>query len=634
HDLQRRRQPIIVTDAQIDQRAGDIRATLQREYNRAWAEFLVRKGDELIGVLVFYYNEPRHFSSEEQELLRNFTNQAAMALSNARLYTQTDETLKRRVEQLSALADTSRELTATLDLKGLFQLVLERAIEATKSHAGALLLRMDEHEPAPRLVAFRGIAFDAFEEHRLLTGYIAQTYETGLSTLIPDIRLDRAAVPLDTLTLSQLNVPVMRGEEVLGVISLGSDRAEDYTADDVSFVSQLATQARIAIDNARLFRRIEVARDRLQVILDSMKEAVVLISADGRISLANPRVGPLVGMGPGRIIGVPLEKLVADEELRLAERLGMQREVLLNLAHSLAAGQWDTSTSDAERVTFEIAGEEGVRFIDRTDAPVRGDEGYAIGLLMVFSDVTEERELARAREDLSNMIVHDLRGPLTAITTSLKLLGAVAPPGDALGDIVRQTTDGASTAVRKLLNLVDSLLDVSKLESGLMALQCRPTPLEPLCVDVMKELLPLAQELEIDLRLEMPPTLPMLFVDADQIERVLLNLVDNAIKFTPSGGQVVVEAYPPQQLGGHGKNIRVQIRDTGPGVPDEYKERLFDRFAQVEGQKTQRRGTGLGLTFCKLAVEAHGGRVWVEDSPQGGAVFVFTLPAAGIEDLN
>jgi signal transduction histidine kinase len=151
---------------------------------------------------------------------------------------------------------------------------------------------------------------------------------------------------------------------------------------------------------------------------------------------------------------------------------------------------------------------------------------------------------------------------------------------------------------------------------------------------VVKELLPLAQELEIDLQLTVPSNLPLLYVDQEQIERVLLNLVDNAIKFTPSGGQVVIEAYPPQRLGGHDGFVRVQVRDTGPGVPDEHKERLFDRFAQMEGQKTQRRGTGLGLTFCKLAVEAHNGRIWVEDSPQGGAIFVFTLPAAGVADLD
>ena len=122
-DLQRRRQPIIVTDSHIDQRAHDLRPSMDREYKRAWAEFLLRKGDDLTGILVFYYNDPHFFDAEEIELLRNFTNQAALAISNARLYTQTDAALARRIEQLSALADISRELTSTLNLPGLFKLV-------------------------------------------------------------------------------------------------------------------------------------------------------------------------------------------------------------------------------------------------------------------------------------------------------------------------------------------------------------------------------------------------------------------------------------------------------------------------------------------------------------------------------
>jgi GAF domain-containing protein len=140
-DLQRRRQPVIVTDLHIDHRTHNVRALMDREHKRAWIEFLLRKGDELLGILVFLYDEPRNFGPEEIELLRTFTNQAALAISNARLYTQTDEALDRRVEQLSALADIGQELTSTLNLQRVFQLVLDRALEATQSSSGLLLLR-------------------------------------------------------------------------------------------------------------------------------------------------------------------------------------------------------------------------------------------------------------------------------------------------------------------------------------------------------------------------------------------------------------------------------------------------------------------------------------------------------------
>ncbi len=133
------------------------------------------------------------------------------------------------------------------------------------------------------------------------------------------------------------------------------------------------------------------------------------------------------------------------------------------------------------------------------------------------------------------------------------------------------------------------------------------------------------------LTVDIPDALPVLDTDADKIERVLLNLVDNAIKFTPAGGEVIVQAHPAGDRDAPDGYVRVEVKDTGPGIPDDSKERLFDRFTQLDGVRGRRRGTGLGLTYCRLAVEAHGGRIWVEDNPQGGAIFAFTLPLADMD---
>jgi signal transduction histidine kinase len=322
--------------------------------------------------------------------------------------------------------------------------------------------------------------------------------------------------------------------------------------------------------------------------------------------------------------------LIDDLTLDIADRLGFGSEALLSLVRGLREGWWDESTRDAGRITFQVGGLKP-RFVDRTDAPVRDEKGRVLGLLMVFADVTEERELSQARDDLSSMIVHDLRGPLTAVTTSLTLLKEMASPGDPLGKTVIQTTDTSSRAVRKLLNLVNSLLDVYKIESGALALECEPTLLLPLCRTVIAELAPLAQEMEVRLTVDIPDDLPVLDTDADKIERVLLNLVDNAIKFTPAGGEVIVQARPAGDGNAPDGYVRVEVRDTGPGIPDDSKERLFDRFTQLDGVRGRRRGTGLGLTYCRLAVEAHGGHIWVEDNPQGGAIFAFTLPLTDVD---
>jgi signal transduction histidine kinase len=192
---------------------------------------------------------------------------------------------------------------------------------------------------------------------------------------------------------------------------------------------------------------------------------------------------------------------------------------------------------------------------------------------------------------------------------------------------VQQTAEVSLRATRKLLNLVDSLLDISKMESGMITLDREPMQLAPLCTHVIDELSSVAKVMEISLTASIPDQLPILDIDTDKIERVLLNLVDNAIKFTAAGGYVSIAAIPEPES----EFVRIEVRDTGTGIPDEYKGLLFDRYAQVNGQRGRRRGTGLGLTFCRMAVEAHGGRIWIEDNPPGGAVFIFTLPVAEMD---
>jgi signal transduction histidine kinase len=182
---------------------------------------------------------------------------------------------------------------------------------------------------------------------------------------------------------------------------------------------------------------------------------------------------------------------------------------------------------------------------------------------------------------------------------------------------------------------VNALLDISKMESGAMVLKREPSNAYTIAETVAQELAPLALEMEVVVRNEIDSHLPLLDVDAEKIERVLLNLMDNAIKFTPGEGLVVINAHIEVPYNGaKPEQICVSVKDTGPGIPDEYKTRLFDRYVQVEGRSGRRRGTGLGLTFCRLTVEAHGGKIWIEDNPQGGSIFMFTLPIADIPALE
>jgi signal transduction histidine kinase len=178
----------------------------------------------------------------------------------------------------------------------------------------------------------------------------------------------------------------------------------------------------------------------------------------------------------------------------------------------------------------------------------------------------------------------------------------------------------ADRSVHQMLGLVNALLDLSKLESGQFVLATNEIIFQDLVPHLVDTFLPEAEQAGVILDYEVDPDLPPMMFDEEKIFRVLSNLVDNALKFTPAGGKVMLKM---NRIDGQ---LFIDVQDTGPGVPMDFREQIFDLYAQVPGTEGRRRGTGLGLAFCKLAVEAHQGEIWVEDNPGGGSRFRIRLP--------
>ena len=254
------------------------------------------------------------------------------------------------------------------------------------------------------------------------------------------------------------------------------------------------------------------------------------------------------------------------------------------------------------------------------------------------------KELRRAeamRDGLAAMMVHDLRTPLTAILGSLETM-RIADPNEFQLELV----DICSRSSNRLLSIVNDLLDVSKMESGQMKLMRAPIQIAGLIEDSLDQIAPregekriTRYEREIELSVELGENLPVLQADYDLLSRVIINLVGNAIKFEPRGGTVTISAVCDANSGDANSGdastpdapgVLFKVRDNGPGVPPEDQERIFDKFGQVESSLQGRKlSTGLGLTFCKLAVEAHGGKIWIESTPGEGSHFYFTIPLGG-----
>ncbi len=227
------------------------------------------------------------------------------------------------------------------------------------------------------------------------------------------------------------------------------------------------------------------------------------------------------------------------------------------------------------------------------------------------------QELEKQRDDLTHMIVHDLRTPLTSLLMGLQLI----PNLNTLDEIQSECLNVAVKGGEGLLAMINELLDISKMEDGSLKLACIPAEPAGLVQRALAQIEALASEKQLLLQQEVAPNLPPLVADAEKLVRVLVNLCGNAVKFTPQGGTITVGVRP------HNSEMIFSVMDTGEGIPPEYFERIFEKFGQVESRKSgQKMSTGLGLTFCKMTVEKHGGRIWVESEPSIGSTFSFSLP--------
>ena len=290
-----------------------------------------------------------------------------------------------------------------------------------------------------------------------------------------------------------------------------------------------------------------------------------------------------------------------DYQMALREAPGLAAEIVRMVSEKLMA-------ADVARVSIGRSYEQAM---DRVQA--------------LHTEKSQLEELLRLREELADTIVHDLRNPLGVIFSGVQLLDRLSKQ-DATSDAAVSVLDTMSRAVGRMQNLVDTLLDIARLEEGEAMLQVEPLDLGPLVEELIAEELPLAEQDSISLSCSMPAGLPIVSADTGIVQRIVLNLLDNALKFTPGGGEVLVSAQPVQDM------VRVNVIDTGPGIPAEERDRIFEKFTQIQGRVGSRRGAGLGLTFCKMAVGAHGGEIWVEDNQDGvGSCFSFTLPCEGAD---
>lgn len=592
--------------------------------------------DRVIGFLILGDQQPRTFSNNDVDLARMLTGQVGTAINSFCI----SDSAQRREAELATLNNIAAAVTSLLDTQQVYHLVVEKLNEFFRVEAGSLLMRDEETGDLLFVMTLEygveKLAGLRIPREQGVAGYVAETQNYAIvHNAQDDPRFySRISEITGYPTHSILCVPMIVKGRTIGVIELLNKIDEEFTEEDAQRLMRMAATVGVAIENARLFQEVANGRELLEAIINSNKDGIVMANMNGVVKTVNPKAVQIFQMPREQLYGKTLPELL---------------ETFHNRASEITTPPWvNEEDQPSEIIELEFQSPQPC-FIRQRILPVHDSDGVVIGRLVVFQDITGEREVERWREEYTGMIVHDLRSPLTAVMNGILMVrkgmgGPVHAEQDKLLGFSYESS-------QKMMEIVNTLLDISKMEEGRMTLNIDLFSPYHAIDETLKHLKVSAENRRVCLYQELSVNLPMIEGDQDKFVRILQNLVDNAIKFSPNQGSVTIGAACIHQRTGkvtidtqwgtplpvtfpevpEGDWVVFWVKDDGAGIPANYHKRVFEKFTQVEMVKQrkgerQRKGSGLGLTFCKLAVEAHGGHIWVESEEGKGSTFAFIIP--------
>jgi PAS domain S-box-containing protein len=594
------RQPIMVEDVQAVPGWLRTEDVPEAQRIRAWigAPLVVR--DQAVGVLNVDSLRLGAYGAKDVEVVSAFADQAAVAVANAQLFAER----QRQLQALMALSETTRVVIASLDLGEVLQRILDRTMATLDVEAASLAMRDEESGDLEFRLAL-GMGAETLIGLRLprgkgIAGWVA---ENGQPIVVSDVREDpRFDSSVDQRTGATTRAlacaPILVQERVIGVLEAVNPRRGDFLPEQIELLIGIAGLAGTAIAHAQLFQATQEARQRYAALFEDNIDPILISDMTGIVTDANHRAEAFLGYERQALRGRAMLSLHVPDSERLPEDLGQ-----IGSGHAIAY-EGRVTHADGRPMPVQVH-------------VTRVEMGRQPLLQWILRDISERQALDELRADLTSMVFHDLRSPLGNVISSLEVLQASIPPED---ETLQSVLAISLRSSRRLSRLVESLLDVGQLESGKAVLHRTLGSISAILAEAVEEIHPVSEAKGQVLHFSLAPAdLPMIEMDVDMIRRVLINLLENAVKYTRGGGEISVSAT---RLSGQ---VRVSVTDTGPGIPPRDQQRIFDKFARLH-QEGYAKGLGLGLAFCRLAVEAHGGRIWVESEVGQGATFSFTLP--------
>ena len=513
---------------------------------------------------------------------------------------------------LNLLYEVGREVASELDLNTVLHRMLALSMKYIGASSGSIIVLDAAGLPAETAFLMSGKQPNQTELHLRetfengLAGWVAKNFE---AVIIPDTSKDHRWLhrPDDdegrTGPKSAVSVPIVAQDHLVGVVTLVHSSPGIFNQDHLDLIRAIADQVSTAIRNAQIYKSLQTAYKRYQDLFEDSIDPIIITDRAGQIIEANRqaeltlaeqnknlkklRITSLLQKGWGK--GNPVSKLLHAKETIFFESFLRIKKHVSETSRQIPVQVYARS--------FQIEDQQQIQWIIR--------------------DISERKELDSLREDLIAMIYHDLRSPLTNIISSLDVLSAMNYEENketfkSLLDIAIRSTEGVQ-------RLTESLLDISCLEAG-QPIGNREwiNPVE-LVGQAIETIQPGLLARQLNLLTQIPQDLPDIFIDVDMIRRVIINLLENAIKLSPSKGDILL------QVRKDGNYVEFKVEDAGPGISPEYHENIFNKYTRVS-TLSKSRGLGLGLAFCRLAVAGHDGQIWLESEVEKGSRFFFRLP--------
>jgi len=511
-----------------------------------------------------------------------------------------------RVRQRDYLLEISRALTQELDLDKLLARILYISAEMLAGQAGLIALRSEQG--GWTVAATHGIPPSLARYLEPMMAEVSDNDDPARFEL-PEINrlLQRLTRTVSLGLLSGVGLPLITHERVIGVIFIFRNYPGIFSANDRALLQSFANQAAIAVDNAQLYQQVSQEKQRMDALLDSAADGILILTPNHLVTRCNPAFARMLEEQIENIVGKVHEEVV---------KLTCHEDTLT--LEQAEAGGWPLTPNATLYVEGDLQRSSEVPLpVGITYAPLISEEGNLLNIIATVRDITRFREAEEIKSTFISVISHELKTPVALIKGYVGTLRREDANWDR--EIVKDSLAVIEEEADRLTNMIENLLDASRLQAGGLTINPSDVDLNVLVERIAERFR--TQSSIHSIVVDFPNNFPIVMGDEARLEQVLSNLVSNAIKYSPQGGEIHIsgQVRPAQ--------VVVCISDQGPGVAPEDIPHIFDRFYRSSNAQRTTKGAGLGLYLARAVVEAHGGRIWVDPRPgNGGARICFSIP--------